>query len=76
MKLTALKLQRRRLDREERRQRLFRHRDKIEMLRAMVWTYQRLDTADAQAEITRLKAKIRTLEQRIRYIGVIEDETQ
>lgn len=66
------KIQRRRLERKERAKRLIRHREKADMLRAMMATIeQRSGDGDeeAHAEVRRLKTRIRTLEQQIRYIG-------
>jgi hypothetical protein len=57
----------RRREQLDRVERIARYYAKIEMLRAMVAEYENLDDDDGRAERRRLKARIRTVEQQIRY---------
>jgi len=55
-------------DRKDRKARVARHYEKLEMLRAMLEEHEQLSEPDDD-EIRKLKQRIRTLEQQIRYIG-------
>jgi division protein CdvB (Snf7/Vps24/ESCRT-III family) len=54
---------------EERAARVLRHRDKIYVYRALMATYEQMDSDAARSEVRRIKTCIRTLEQQLRYIS-------
>jgi hypothetical protein len=57
---------RRRLERQERIERLQQHHDKIELYRALGATHEQLGN---HKEARHCRARIRTIEQQMRYIG-------
>ena len=65
---------RRRGEKTERLQRILKHRDKIEMLKAIVATREERGADSDIAEVRRLRTRIRVLEQQVRYIGELYGE--
>ena len=62
-----MQCKRRRDDYAQRKQRVIKHQEKIELLRALMLTHeQRGDKAAA----VKINVRIRTLQQQVRYIGV------
>lgn len=67
---------RRRIERKDRAERIHRHKEKIDMLKAIVLTLEDRGKDEDISEVRRLKVRIRTLEQQVRYIGELYDEAK